>query len=168
MMGVAGGARADAVAQRIGGDAERGRRRVEEAAPGGDEDAPAAIEGERHDAGRQNDDTGDPARVDRLVEKEQGHAEGRQRRRAAHQRVDFAELTVVVGQRQKRVVAEVNDCRGEQERPSLRRQDGNNQQPGQRHQSGGGDQQRHRHELVAGHPDDRVPGGMAERGDENR
>ena len=129
-MRVVGEPCAEPVAQRIGGDAKRCQRGVEDRVRRGDQHAPAAVERERHDPDSEDADPDSTAHIDGFVEEEQRDHQCCERRGAAHQRIDLRQLAVVIGERQEGVVAEMDDRRGDDEGPRRPRQHRKKNRPG--------------------------------------
>ena len=128
----------------------------------------AAREGQADDAGRHEEEAELLHARQRLAREAPREQRDEQRREAARDRVDEAEVAQRVGPQQEHVVEDVDRHGGEQPGPGLRRG-----HLGERH-GGEPDERAHQHDDAEGQQpvavrlDDRVPARVDQRGDEDQ
>ena len=127
-MRIAGGARADAVHQRIAADRHRGEQREGDRAAVEMASSPPPRSESRNDAADQQRSDAEPSRAGRLLADEQRAAErGHQRRGAARDRIDLPHVAGAVGLGQRRCSSRDAERPTDQPRPGRERRQADEQ-----------------------------------------
>ena len=128
---------------------------------------PPRADSKKH-AGDQRDDAAPADEAQFLADKERGRRRRHQRRRAARDRIDLAEIAGAIGLDQRGEIKQVDDHRGDQPRPGGPGRHADQRQEHQRHHAGADRDQRRGRERVEPDLDQRVPAGVTERGEQGR
>ena len=127
----------------------------------------AAARRQQEHAGDQRDDAAPADQAQSLADEERGRRRRHQRRRAARDRIDLAEIAGAIALDQRREIEQVDDHRGDQPRPGGPGRHADERQEHQRHHAGAERDQRRGRERVEPDLDQRIPAGVAERGEQN-
>ena len=164
---MAGAAHAQAVGQAVEPDRAGGQQREAERRPLAARPQ-AAAPGQADDAQRDDGHAQRLGRRQRLVGQKPGAEGDQQRGGATGDRVDLAQVAGAIGQQQGREVGLVQQHREQQPGPGRRRRQRHEGQPGEADQAADADHQRHGRHAVRPALDQRVPGGMEQRGQQDQ